>query len=274
MAKVLLTPALRNEYEQLFNSCLIRPAKADEVEALVQRIVDNRPRYDEVASATGVPWAFIGVVHSLESGLRFDRHLHNGDPLTARTVNVPAGRPKSGKPPFQWEESAADALGMKRLGAGTEWSLAGTLYQLESYNGFGYRLFHPHVLSPYLWSYSTHYLAGKYVADGTWSDSAQSKQCGAAVLLRRMAERNLIEFVDQPRPELVGGPLLVSYSMSRSENPDEVRKAEALQTWLNSFPGVFVKVDGIPGTRTSDAWQLVTGSYLPGDPRLSSRRAA
>jgi len=76
---------------------------------------------------------------------------------------------------------------MRGLGAKTDWSLAGMLYQLEGYNGWGYRLHHPHVLTPYLWSFSNHYTSGKYVAGGTWSDIAASKQCGAAVLLRRLA---------------------------------------------------------------------------------------
>jgi hypothetical protein len=49
---------------------------------------------------------------------------------------------------------------------------------------------------------------------------------------------------------------------------------EELQTWLNSFPGVFVKIDGVPGKRTSEAWRLVTGAYLPGDPRARRRAAA
>ena len=55
MAKVLLTAALRGEYEQLFNSCQIRPARAAEVEALVERIEDNQPRYAEVGKALGIP---------------------------------------------------------------------------------------------------------------------------------------------------------------------------------------------------------------------------
>ena len=58
-------------------------------------------------------------------------------------------------------------------------------------NGFGYRRFHSGVLSPYLWSYSNHYTSGKYVADGTFDPDAVSKQCGSAVILRRMAETGL-----------------------------------------------------------------------------------
>jgi lysozyme family protein len=46
-----------------------------------------------------------------------------------------------------------------------DWSLAGLLYRLEAYNGFGYRKHHPEVLTPYLWSFSST-TAGKYVQDG------------------------------------------------------------------------------------------------------------
>jgi lysozyme family protein len=127
-----------------------------------------------------VPWYF--TIHN-RSDMNHQA-LHNGDPLSARTVQVPAGRPPKGQPPFTWEESAADALALKRLDAQTDWTLAGTLYQLECYNGWGYRRHHPHVLSPYLWSFSGHYTCGKYVADGRWSEAATSRQCGAAVLLR------------------------------------------------------------------------------------------
>jgi len=56
------------------------------------------------------------------------------------------------------------------------------LYEFEKWNGFGYRLYHPKVLSPYLWGFSNHYTSGKYTADGKFDESAVSTQCGAAVL--------------------------------------------------------------------------------------------
>ncbi len=110
------------------------------------------------------------------------------------------------------------------------------LYQLEGYNGWGYRLHHPHVLTPYLWSYSNHYTSDKYVADGTWSDTALSKQCGAAVLLRRMAELHQIEFPDQPRPTDESSPLVVNYATAKSNDSAVVKRAEDLQRWFNGFP--------------------------------------
>ena len=267
MAKVALTSALRNEYVALFNTCSIKPDKQEDVESGIAEILLHQARYRSVGDATGIPWYFIAVVHNMEAGLNFNRHLHNGDALSARTVHVPAGRPKRGTPPFTWEESASDALVLRGLRGDTDWSLAGTLYQLEGYNGWGYRLYHQHVLSPYLWSYSNHYQSGKYTADGTWSDSAVSRQCGSAVLLRRMVEQGLIAFVDQPLPEETGEPLICLYTMTKPTDRSILTRGEDLQRWLNTFPGIFLKVDGITGEMTSNAYRRVTGRFLPGDPR-------
>lgn len=263
MPNVQLTSALRKEYEDLFNGCVIRANRAAAVEQIVAQLVANKSRYKAVEAASGVPWHFIAVVHNMESSQRFDRHLHNGDPLTARTVQVPKGRPQTGNPPFTWEASATDALAFEGLGAGTDWSLAGTLYRLEAYNGWGYRRFHPHTLSPYLWSFSHHYTSGKYVRDGVWSDTAVSAQCGAAVLLRRMAELGHITF----GAPAAAGPLVSAYAATKPADPAVLARARALQQWLNTFPNIFLQVDGWPGARTSDAYRLVTGHYLPGDPR-------
>lgn len=98
-------------------------------------------------------------------------------------------------------------------------------------------------------------------------DTAISNQCGAAVLLRRMAERGIIEFPDQPAPQPNTPPLVVSYSMHKSADSSVVARVLELQNWLNTFPGIFVKVDGVPGNLSSEAYKKVTGVYLPGDPR-------
>jgi len=165
-------------------------ARLSAVRASAARILARKARYQTVEKLTGVPWVFVGLVHAMEAGLRFDRHLHNGDPLTAHTTHVPAGRPLGGEPPFTWEESAADALHLRGLSAATDWSLAGLAFQLEAYNGFGYRIHHPHILSPYLWSFTSHYKAGKYVADGAFSAEAISQQSGAMALLYGLCEKD------------------------------------------------------------------------------------
>ncbi len=267
MSKVKLTDTLRKEYENLFNSCIVRAERVNTVNEIIKKLLININRYQNVGEATGIPWYFVAVIHNMEANISFNRHMHNGDPLTGRTLQVPAGRPVKGNPPFTWEVSAIDALTLKKLGPQTDWSLAGTLYQLEGYNGWGYRLYHPYVPTPYLWSFSNHYKSGKYIADGTWSDSAISKQCGAAVLLRRMAETDIIEFADQPIPTPDSQPLVVRYAAQKPTNPLVLKNAQELQKWLNTFPGIFVKPDGWPGERTSDAYKKITGVYLPGDTR-------
>jgi len=56
--------------------------------------------------------------------------------------------------------------------------------------------------------------------------------------------------------------------MQKSTDPSVLERVKELQNWLNTFPGIFVKPDGIPGFMTSDAYKKVTGSFLPGDPRV------
>jgi len=265
MAKVDYSKLLKEEYQRLFDTCIIRENKNEEVENILSRIELNQDRYVAIENALGIPWYYIAVVHNMESSLNFNRHLHNGDSLTKRTVHDPAGHPKSGDPPFTWEESAVDALKLRRLDQWQDWSLPGVLYNLEGYNGWGYRLYHSHVLSPYLWSFSNQYSSGKYVADGRWSDTAVSKQAGAAVLLRRMVEKGAVEFIE---PIEVGTEVpvpLIRYSSEEKSN-----QAEELQMFLNRLPGIYVKIDGYPGEKTSDAFKQVTGYYLQGDPRNES----
>lgn len=261
-----LTPALRAEYVQLFNTCQIKPTRHDAVDDIVNRLLASKDIYVKAQTTTGVPWYFIGLVHSLESNFSFKKHLHNGDPLSARTVNVPAGRPKKGTPPFTWEQSMVDALELQRLSGSSDWSLSGILFRLEGYNGYGYRTVKPPINSPYLWSFSNHYTKGKYVADNVYSPTAVSAQCGAAVILRRLAELGHVKFPDQSLPGN-GKPLVVNWQKNQPTDAAFITLAKALQRWLNTFKGIFVREDGWPGNKTSDAYKIVTGKYLPGDPR-------
>lgn len=148
---------------------------------------------DFLGVGTGrIPWFFIACVHYLECSFNFSKHLHNGDPLTGYTVQVPAGRPKVGHPPpFTFEESAVDALKFMKFDKVRQWILPFILRKLEAYNGFGYFKY-KNINSPYLWSFSGHYAKGKYVKDGKFDKDAVSQQMGAAVILKRMEERGLI----------------------------------------------------------------------------------
>jgi len=261
MATVQLTQELRIEYRSLFNTCLIRAEKTQQVEENIADSEQHRNRYLAVGRSLRIPWYVIAVIHNMESSRNFTKHLHNGDPLTGRTVHDPKGRPLTGKPPFTWEESALDALKFQGLDHWNDWSLPGILYKLEEYNGWGYRLHHPSVLSPYLWSGSTHYTSGKYTADGEWSETTVSMQVGAAVLLHRMAEKEAF-LLANPEAAVLRSEPPIRYSPNERST-----YAEQLQLFLNGFPGISLKVDGYPGEKTSDACKQILGYYLYGDPR-------
>src|SRR4051812_26083571 len=107
-----LTEDLRDEYRELFRTARVRPARKAQVDQIVDALVAKKARYKRVGGPLEIPWWFVAVIHQLESARNFNTHLHNGDPLTHKTVHVPKNRPP-GSPPFTFEESARDALTME-----------------------------------------------------------------------------------------------------------------------------------------------------------------
>src|SRR3990167_350282 len=114
---------LESEYARLWQTMQVKSSWDVAVDRRARAILAHKARYSQVEARTGVPWPMIGVIHSMECGLSFTSHLHNGDSLKKRTYHVPAGRPKTGTPPFGWEESACDALLMKSLDKVEDWSI-------------------------------------------------------------------------------------------------------------------------------------------------------
>lgn len=194
--------SLKKQYGDLWRRAEIKPDWRSRLDSAANKIIVNKPQYMRVQNETGVPWWFVGVIHMRESGNNFATHLHNGDSLKARTWRVPRGRPLGGQPPFDWYYSASDALRMKGLHNIVGWTIETVLYELERYNGFGYRQYHSRTLSPYLWQGTSHYgdhdsPAGKYVADGKWSATEQDKQCGAAAVLKVLEEMGYATFAEK-----------------------------------------------------------------------------
>ena len=176
---------LKTEYTRRWNSALV----SAQATAVVAVAIKNKARYLAVSKITKVPWQVIACIHRMECNASFQRHLHCGDPLTARTVHVPKGRPVKGNPPFTWEESAIDALGYDGATRITDWSIERTLHFLEAFNGWGYRTgagqaTTPARCSPYLWSGTNQYIKGKYVSDGKFDPNAVSKQIGCVAILK------------------------------------------------------------------------------------------
>ena len=180
-------------YTIIYNRALIKLSKEQEVKLISKRILEGKERYEGVAETldNGIPWWFIGITHFMEAGHKypkqFDYHLHCGDPLTARTFHVPSGRPiadpKAGKgKPYTWEESALDALKYMKYYKVNDWRIENCLILFAKFNGLGYKK--KGVPNPYLWSFTTEYIKGKYVADGRYDPNAVSKQPGVAAIMK------------------------------------------------------------------------------------------
>lgn len=189
-----LTEDLKKNYLALWDGCVVLDDWLFRAKSSGKKIILNKPDYSLVSKITNVPWFIVGLIHKMEANFNFKTHLHNGDSLNNRTVQVPRGRPIEGKPPFTWLDSAIDAIRYDGLDKVECWDIATTLYQLEKYNGFGYRKNHPHVNTPYLWSGTNQYTCGKYIADGLWSSAAVSGQVGCVPILFYLKEVHEVSF--------------------------------------------------------------------------------
>lgn len=184
--------AVKADYTRHWQSAEILPNRLPSITAGAKRVLAGKARYQAVARLMGkdFPWALVGCLHLREANCNFNCHLHNGDPLSARTVHVPAGRPLTGSPPFSWEASALDALTMRGLNRVTDWSVERFAYEAEGYNGWGY---HGKGLeSPYDWSgiddpdkAGQQELAhGKYIRDHVFDASVIDQQPGVMSVLK------------------------------------------------------------------------------------------
>ncbi|MFG1465277.1 peptidoglycan-binding protein [Xanthobacter sp. DSM 24535] len=256
--------ALKGEYARLWDAMDLEPKKVAAIDKVARRIIANRARYVAIEDVTGVPWAFIGVLHNRESSGSFSTHLHNGDPLGARTTHVPKGRPKA--PPangkrYTWEESAIDAVRYDGLDKVTDWCVERCLFQGEGYNGWGYR--NNGVPSAYLWSFSDIYQGGKYIADRVWSATAMDAQMGIAPLMQRLMvlDPSISFGSTSAAPQFVIGGVLAerivpSAPAPKVLGPGDLDKAqvETLQATLRDkgIPQVGM-IDGAWGTNTTAA---------------------
>ena len=177
---------LSREYATLWDSMEITRDLAA-IDKTVVRILKFRPQYEEVSRLTNVPWFVVGIMDMREGGGGACRHLHNGDSLKRKTVQVPAGRPLKGSGPFTFLESACDAIQQKGYDQIRDWSVERMAFVFERYNGFGYREYRK-MRSPYLWGGTSHQQPGKYVRDGVFDKSVLDPQHGCMALLKRIQD--------------------------------------------------------------------------------------
>lgn len=188
---------LASKYQKKWNECDVTLGLA--AENIAKRIIANKSKYETVSKSVGyIPWWLIGCLHNMESGMSFNGHASNGDPLSARTRQVPKGEPRDmGEPPYTWEETAISIYRQKKgglnylgLGAGID-SIIEALHFAQAFNGFGYeegagRATVPPSSSPYLWAGTNQYVQGKYVSDGRFDSRAVSAQIGVATIMKKL----------------------------------------------------------------------------------------
>lgn len=254
-----LTDKIRRDYLQKFNFLFLSgPEVYAELDKIIEKMQANKARYEEVALVSNCPWWFVATLHQMESSLDFSKHLHNGDSLRERTVNVPAGRPSEGQPPFTWEESAYDALQARKFSITNSTPIEFVLFELEKYNGLGYRSIN--VSSPYLWGRTNHHTSGKFTRDGVFDHTAKTSQIGAAAIVRRFTELGEYDPFSNTQRVKEEVPLIVF---------DEVtsrRDVQQLQIFLNKVSPLKLRVDGVAGRRTARSFFLVFRMNLPGAP--------
>jgi lysozyme family protein len=178
-------------YQHLWDSLTIRHEWQREAINAAHKIKDGQGAYELLVKYfnPALPWYVVGLIHMMECSCDFDCHLHNGDSLRVRTTHEPKGRPfaqpiAGHSKPYQWQESARDALQMKGYDKMIIWDIPHILQRLERYNGLGYQK--KGINTPYLFSGTNHYTKGKFVADGKFDANAVSKQVGAAAILKML----------------------------------------------------------------------------------------
>lgn len=180
------------EILERWNRAVIRTNGVDGAERCANKIIASKDVYKKVEFAVGVPWWFVGCIHSMESDFDFSTWLANGDDIDLPTVNEPRGLICNGT----WHDGAIVSLKHELYDKEKDWSLAKSLWLAEMYNGSGYRS--KGKPSQYVWSFTNIEEAGRYVADGVWSAEAWSNQIGVAAMLKKLIEKGAVNFEEKP----------------------------------------------------------------------------
>lgn len=172
------------DYQAMWNSMEIHPQHLAVIDATAKRLFASKTKFQELSVLTHVPWDVIAVIKERECGVDslFDRNIANGQRWDERTTIVPKGRG-----PFKsWIAAGYDALVNCAPYASKwkNWTIGGTLTLLEEYNGEGY--WEHGWANPYLWSYSNHYVRGKYASDGRYAPGLVDQEIGCAPLIARL----------------------------------------------------------------------------------------
>lgn len=170
-------------YAKQWDGMRINASRVSEFNAIADRLLKNKTRYQSVEFRTDVPWWLIAVLHLRESDANFGTYLGNGQSLNRKTTIIPKGR----GPFSSWEAGALDALHYDNLDDVKDWRLEKALWYAERFNGMGYE--NRGLPSPYVWGGTNQQRAGKFVADGKWNGKVWDVQPGVAPIIKLLLEK-------------------------------------------------------------------------------------
>lgn len=233
---------IKSEIERNWIAMKTLPQHLGALDRIAAKLILDKERYLSLERRTGVPALVTMVIAERESGADPHMSLAQGDRWDRVSVHVPKGRGPFGS----WEDAAVDALqidGLDKIGR-DNWTIERALFQLEKYNGFGYRRYD--VPSAYIWASTTIYQGGKFIADGKFSRAAWDTQLGVAALMARIgkADPELILPCAADLPQ--DHPVYVA-----SQKPPETATIQVRLNELGTKPPL--DVDGLYGPITRAA---------------------
>lgn len=167
-------------YAKMWDQAVLDPVMLSHAKSRMVTAIAHQDDYKTVQAAVAVPITFLAPIHEREGSMRFNTHLHNGDPLSARTVHVPAGRPKQGNPPFKWSDSAIDALKLEKIDQVKNWSAERILYEQHKYNGITKHM------SSYVFSGTQYYESGMWVRDHVFDENVKDTRPGTLLMAKAL----------------------------------------------------------------------------------------
>lgn len=270
--------ALKSDYTSMLATAVIRPECEHGLAGVATRLLRDKPVYQRIFEATGVPVAALMALAEREMSGDLHCYLGNGQRLNMRTTIVPKGRGPFPDTTAGFIAGALDALhldGLDQIAATAEaWSMTRTLYEDELWNGFGYRAHG--IPSPYLVGGTTAQKPGKYVRDGVFDASVMDPQLGTlAIMLELFKQDPSMVFGGVVAPSVTDAPPLVPAPLPTGvgggflQGLSDVDTVKALQQRLNekhALPAP-IGVDGSYGRETTAAvraFQAAHGLHVDG----------
>lgn len=244
---------LAPEYAALLAAMRVEPAREHELADRAADVLDLAQRHGdewaEVEDKTGVPRLWGIASFERESSSDYRCSPAQGDRWDSVSVNVPRGLG-----PYRcWGDACVAAYEIDHLNevGKSAWTWTHAAYEGELYNGFGPRA-HGHRTS-YLWSWTSVYDGGKYIADGHWSPRATDEQCGMIPMMQALLALDAALALADALPAHVNTPLpqvQIPDVFSRTVLPG-VRPLQVALNRLGASPPI--TVDGSYGRETRRA---------------------